>query len=84
MARGKGEWRKEGMLYMFIEHLLWARHVPGLLYISSYLIPTILQSGWTIPVLQMKKLRHREMTLPKGAQVTTNRVLVTAESGRTH
>lgn len=45
MARGKGEWRKEGMLYMFIEHLLWARHVPGLLYISSYLIPTILQSG---------------------------------------
>ena len=45
MARGKDEGRKEGMLYMFTEHLLRARHVPGLLYISSHLIPTILQSG---------------------------------------
>lgn len=74
------------LLYVFIEHLLWARHVPGLLYMSILLDPHN-STKWVLrqsPVLQMKKLRHREMTLPKGAQVTTNRVLVTAESGRTH
>ena len=80
MKEERKEGRKEGRLYTFIEHLLRARHVPGLLYISSHLIPTNLQSGsYDNPCLTDEETEAQRDDLAQEC-----RVLITAESGRAH
>lgn len=68
LTHGKGEeWMNEWMSLTFIEHLLWARNVQALYIYPLIWSPQFYQVGPVIiPALQMKKLRHGEMTLPKG------------------